>query len=68
LKIDVVTLFPEVLEPALGASIVGRAVQSGKVEFKLVQLRDFTHDRHNTGRRLRIWWWGGDGSEAGTVL
>jgi tRNA (guanine37-N1)-methyltransferase len=48
LKIDVVTLFPEVLQPALSASIVGRAAQSGKVEFQLVQLRDFTHDKHNT--------------------
>ncbi len=48
LKIDVVTLFPEVLAPALGASIVGRAVKAGKVSFRLVQLRDFTHDRHQT--------------------
>ena len=48
MKIDVVTLFPEVLQPALSASIVGRAAQSGKVEFQLVQLRDFTHDKHNT--------------------
>jgi tRNA (guanine37-N1)-methyltransferase len=48
LKIDVVTLFPEVFEPYLAASITGRAVKAGKVEFRLVQLRDFTHDRHNT--------------------
>jgi tRNA (guanine37-N1)-methyltransferase len=48
LKIDVVTLFPEALEPFLAASIVGRAAQAGRVEFQLLQLRDFTHDRHNT--------------------
>jgi tRNA (guanine37-N1)-methyltransferase len=48
LKIDVVTLFPEVLAPALGASIIGRAVKAGKVEFRLVQLRDFAHDKHQT--------------------
>ena len=48
MKIDVVTLFPEVFEPYLSASITGRARQAGKVEFGLVQLRDFTHDRHNT--------------------
>ncbi len=34
--------------PFLEASIVGRAVKAGKVEFQLVQLRDFTHDRHHT--------------------
>jgi len=44
----VITLFPEVLAPALGASIVGRAVKAGKVEFRLVQLRDFARDRHQT--------------------
>jgi tRNA (guanine37-N1)-methyltransferase len=48
LKINVVTLFPEVLEPYLAASIPGRAAKTGLVEFRLVQLRDFTHDRHHT--------------------
>src|SRR5687767_8175707 len=48
LKINVVTLFPEALEPMLGASIVGRARAAGLVEFRLVQLRDFAHDRHQT--------------------
>ena len=36
------------MQPFLEASIVGRAVKAGKVEFQLVQLRDFTHDRHHT--------------------
>jgi len=48
LTIDVVTLFPEVLEPYLRTSIPGRAAAAGLVEFNLVQLRDFTHDRHQT--------------------
>ena len=48
LTINVVTLFPEALEPMLGASIVGRARSAGRVETRLVQLRDFTHDRHRT--------------------
>lgn len=48
LKINVVTLFPEVLEPYLAASIPGRAAEAGLVKFRLVQLRDFTHDRHHT--------------------
>ena len=48
LKINVVTLFPEVLKPYLAASIPGRAAEAGLVKFRLVQLRDFTHDRHHT--------------------
>ena len=48
LTIDVVTLFPEVIAPYLAASIPGRAVAAGLVQFRLVQLRDFTHDRHAT--------------------
>jgi tRNA (guanine37-N1)-methyltransferase len=48
LTINVVTLFPEVFEPMLGASILGRARAEGRVATRLVQLRDFTHDRHRT--------------------
>jgi tRNA (guanine37-N1)-methyltransferase len=48
LRMNVVTLFPEALAPYLAASIPGRAAQAGLVEFRLVQLRDFTHDRHHT--------------------
>ncbi len=48
MRINVVTLFPEALAPYLGASIPGRAAAAGRVEYRLVQLRDFTHDRHRT--------------------
>jgi tRNA (guanine37-N1)-methyltransferase len=48
LTIDVVTLFPEVIAPYLGASIPARAAAAGLVQYRLVQLRDFTHDRHGT--------------------
>lgn len=48
LKINVVTLFPEALLPLLEASIMGRAAAAGLVEFRLVQLRDFAHDKHRT--------------------
>jgi tRNA (guanine37-N1)-methyltransferase len=48
LTINVVTLFPEVIAPYLGASIPGRAAAAGLVQFRLVQLRDFAHDRHAT--------------------
>ena len=48
MRINVVTLFPEALAPYLGASIPGRAAAAGRVDYRLVQLRDYTHDRHRT--------------------
>ena len=48
MQINVVTLFPEAIAPYLGASIPGRAAAAGKVTYRLIQLRDFTHDRHHT--------------------
>lgn len=48
LVVDVVTLFPEMLEPALSASILGRAAAAGRVRYRLVNPRDFAHDRHRT--------------------
>jgi len=48
LTIDVVTLFPEVIEPFVTTSIPRRAVEAGLAAVRLVQLRDFTHDRHRT--------------------
>ena len=48
LTINVVTLFPEALAAMLAASILGRAEKDGLVRYRLVQLRDFSHDRHQT--------------------
>lgn len=45
MRIDLLTLFPEVLQPYLSASILGRAQASNAVEFHLHQLRDFSEDR-----------------------
>lgn len=48
LRIDVVTLFPEVIRAFVGASIPARAAAKGLAEYRLLDLRDFTHDRHRT--------------------
>ena len=48
LTVNIVTLFPEMFSGALGASILGRAAGAGLVTFRVVQLRDYTHDRHRT--------------------
>lgn len=48
LRINVVTIFPEFFAGPLGLSIPLRARQAGSVEYNIVDLRDFTHDRHRT--------------------
>src|SRR3989475_5519702 len=48
LRINVVTLFPEWFTAALGGSILGRAAAQGLVSYRVVQLRDYTHDKHHT--------------------
>jgi len=48
LRLNVVTLFPELFAAALEASIPGRAAAQRLVEYRVVPLRDFTHDRHQT--------------------
>src|SRR5207248_2249059 len=48
LRINVVTLFPEMFEAALSVSILGRAAEQQLVRYRVVQLRNYTHDRHKT--------------------
>jgi tRNA (guanine37-N1)-methyltransferase len=47
LKVNVVTIFPEYFAP-LDLSIPSRAAAAGSVTYNIVDLRDFTHDRHRT--------------------
>ncbi len=48
MRIDIVSLFPEICSGALGESIIGRAIRNGLVDIRYVNLRDFTHDRRKT--------------------
>lgn len=48
LKIDVITLFPQMLDGFLKESMMKRAAAAGLVEFRSVNPRDFTTDKHNT--------------------
>jgi tRNA (guanine37-N1)-methyltransferase len=48
LRINVVTIFPDFFAGPLGLSIPARARAAGGVEYNLVDLRDFTHDRHKS--------------------
>lgn len=46
MRVTILTLFPGMLEGFVRESIVGRAVSSGLVDIRLVNIRDFAHDRH----------------------
>jgi len=48
LKINVVTIFPEFFSGPLGMSIPSRAAAAGSVVYNLVDLRNYTHDKHRT--------------------
>lgn len=48
MKINVLTIFPEYFRTPLETSIPGRAAEAGLVSYRLVDLRDYTHDRHRT--------------------
>jgi len=47
-RIDVLTLFPEAIEPFLSSSILGRAQRAGIVRIYCTNIRDFATDRHNS--------------------
>ncbi|HSH75589.1 MAG TPA: tRNA (guanosine(37)-N1)-methyltransferase TrmD [Longimicrobiales bacterium] len=48
MRINIVTIFPTFFEAPLALSIPGRAAAMGLVDYRVVDLRDYTHDRHRT--------------------
>src|SRR5437867_1504224 len=48
MKIDVLTLFPEMFAGPLDVSIIQRARAAGLLDLGIHNLRDYTHDRHKT--------------------
>ncbi len=48
MKINIITIFPDFFREPLAISIPGRAREKGLVEYRVVNLRDFTSDKHQT--------------------
>ena len=46
MRIDILTLFPEMVQAVLGESITGRALKNNLYELNTVNIRDFTEDKH----------------------
>lgn len=46
MRFDVLTLFPEMFGAVINESIIGRAIESGIIEINIVNIRDFSKDKH----------------------
>ena len=46
MRIDILTLFPEMCETVMNESIIGRAQKAGKVEIVCTNIRDFSGNKH----------------------
>lgn len=59
MRIDILTLFPDMIKGVLGESVTGRALRNNLYELNLIDIRDFTLDKH---RRVDDYpYGGGDG-------
>src|SRR5690606_33342580 len=47
-RINVVTIFPAYFGETLRTSILGRAAEADVARYRVIDLRDYTHDRHRT--------------------
>jgi tRNA (guanine37-N1)-methyltransferase len=47
-RINIVTIFPDFFAHSLSLSIPGRAREAGAAAYRIVDLREYTHDRHRT--------------------
>lgn len=48
IRIEVLSVFPQMFEPYMSLSIMGRAAKKGALDFRAHDLRNWTHDRHRS--------------------
>lgn len=48
MKFEILTIFPEIIESAVKASLLGKARQAGIIEIESIDIRDFATDKHRT--------------------
>ncbi|OGO19700.1 MAG: tRNA (guanosine(37)-N1)-methyltransferase TrmD [Chloroflexi bacterium RBG_16_50_11] len=48
MRIDILTLFPQMFEAPFGFGIFKRAIDNGLVSINLINIRDYSHDKHHT--------------------
>lgn len=55
MRIDIITVLPELLRSPFDHSILKRAIDKGLVEVNLINLRDYSTHKQKKCGRLRIW-------------
>lgn len=68
LTIDVLSLFPDMVEAPLGGSILGKARDRGLLEIRCHNIRDWTTDKHRKTDDYLCGGGQGHAAEAGTYL
>ncbi len=48
MRVDILTIFPEIFQCWLGSSILKRAIERELVDIRVHNIRDYTHDKHHT--------------------
>lgn len=48
MKIDIITIFPELFTNFINESLIKKAIDKGKISINLVDLRDYSHSKHKT--------------------
>lgn len=61
MKIDILTLFPEMFS-SLKESIIGRAIENNLIEINLINIRDFSKDKHKKVDDTPYRWWSRNGN------
>ena len=54
MKYYVMTLFPEMIEQAMNTSIMGRAMADGLISLQVMNIRDYTLNKHGKVRQSRF--------------
>src|SRR5213082_3017825 len=67
MRIDIITLFPEICRAPLNESIMKRAQENGALDLHIHNLRDWTSDKHHVVDDAP-WRRAGDGDETGTYF
>ena len=55
MKFNILTLFPEMFEP-LNQSILKRAKENGIIQTNIINIRDYSEDKHKHVDDT-LWWW-----------
>ena len=68
MKIDIMTLFPDLITGVMQQSIIGRAQAKGLIEITATNIRDYALDKHHKADDAPLWRWARHGHAARATL